>query len=278
MSAKVAALLVALVLPSGGCEGDGPAAPEPVAQSDFFESAGARLHFVLEFPSGAPPFPAVVIGHGSGRVTTSDGAAYVPFLRERGFAVLRYDKRGAGSSTGTYRGVSAANSATQISELGGDMAAALGYLATRPDIDAGRLGLMGTSQAGWVMLNAAERTPLARFTIAVTGSVMPIGANIAYEDARSLPIDEAYARLALFAGLPGYDPVPVLRSLDVPTLWLLGAEDRLVPTRVCVGVLDRLREAGARAEYVVYPGEDHGLLGADIWPAIDAFGRRHGLF
>jgi dienelactone hydrolase len=278
VSVRLATLLVALALPAGGCDGDGPSAPAPVPASDFFESAGARLHFVLELPSGAPPYPAVVISHGSGRATTSDGAHYVPFLRERGFAVLRYDKRGVGASTGTYRGVSAANSVAQIAELGGDLAAALGYLATRPDIDAARLGLMGTSQAGWVMVNAAERAPLARFTIAVTGSVMPIGANIAYEEARSLPIDDAYARLALFTGPPGYDPAPVLESLDVPTLWLLGAEDRLVPTRVCVGILDRLRDAGARAEYVVYPGEDHGLAGADYWPAIDAYGRRHGFF
>ena len=271
-------LALALISPSGGCGGDGPTGPDAPPQSDFFESSGARLHFVLEFPAGAPPFPAIVIGHGSGRVTTSDGAAYVPFLRERGFAVLRYDKRGAGASTGTYRGVSAANSQTQIPELGADMAAALGYLATRPDIDATRLGLMGTSQAGWVMVDAAQRTPLARLTIAVSGSVMPIGFNIAYENLRTLPIDDAYAQLTLFTGPPGYDPAPVLQTLRVPSLWLLGAEDRLVPTRECVRVLDGLRARGAESEYVVYPGEDHGLPGANYWPAIDAFGRVHGLF
>ncbi len=274
---RIVALCLALA--ATGCGDHGPAGPGAIAtQEDFFESSGARLRFVLEYPSGSPPFPAVVIGHGSGRVTTSDGAAYVPFLRERGFAVLRYDKRGAGASGGTYRGVSAANSATQIPELAGDMAAALGYLATRPEIDPTRLGLMGTSQAGWVMVEAARRTPLARFAIAVTGSVMTIGANIAYEDARSLPIDDAYARLARFSGTPGYDPEPVLQSLDVPTLWLLGAEDRLVPTRVCVGVLDRLHQQGARSAYVVYAGEGHGLPGADYWPDIDAFGRRNQLF
>lgn len=275
---RIALLLFALALPSGGCDGDRPAAPDPPPQSDAFESSGARLHFVLEFPSGAPPYPAVVIGHGAGRATTSDGARYVPFLRERGFAVLRYDKRGVGASTGIYRGVSTSNSGTQVPELGGDMVAALNYLASRPDIDASRLGLMGTSQAGWIMVDAASRTPLARFAIAVTGSVMPIGANIAYENLRSLPIEDAYAQLALFQGPTGYDPGPVLESLDTPTLWLLGAEDRLVPTRECVRVIERLRGAGARAEPVVYAGEDHGLPGADYWPAIDAFGRRHGLF
>ena len=271
------AISLAALLPAWGCGSATPAQPTPLSNAEFFESAGARLHFVLDLPSGTGPFPGIVIGAGSGRTTTSDGAAYVPFLLQRGFAVLRYDKRGVGQSTGTYRGVSAGNSESQIAELGGDMAAALGALAARPGVDAGRLGLMGTSQAGWVMVAAAERTPLARFTIAVTGSVVPIGVNIQYEDLGSLPIDDAYAELARYTGPHGYDPEPTLRSLSIPTLWLLGGQDRLVPTRVCVDVLDNLRSSGSGAELVVYPDEGHGLLGTDYWPAIDAFLRGHGL-
>ncbi len=274
---RAAPLVVALALAASGCSGVSPTQPAPTPSGDFFESNGARLHFVLESPPGAGPFPGVVIGQGSGRATTSDGAIYVPFLLERGFAVLRYDKRGVGQSTGIYRGVSAANSEAQIAELGGDMAAALSFLAARPGIDAGRLGLMGTSQAGWVMVAAAERSPLARFAIAVTGSVMPIGVNIAYEELRSLPIDDAYAQLARYSGPRGYDPEPALQRLDVPTLWLLGGQDRLVPTRECLSALDELRAEGARTESVVYSDEGHGLLGANYWPDIDAFLRRNGL-
>jgi hypothetical protein len=261
-----------------GCGGGGspsnPAAPGPT--SDFIEVAGARLHCVLELPAGSGPFPAVVIGHGAGRTTTSDGAAYVPFLRERGYAVLRYDKRGVGQSTGTYRGLSAVNSETQVAELAGDMAAAVAFLATRPGIDGHRLGLMGTSQAGWIMVAAAGRSPLVRFAIAVTGSVEPVGVNIRYEDLRDLMIDEAYSRLADSEGPSGYDPAPTLLALNVPTLWLLGGQDRLVPTRECVKILDRLRAGGARTESVVYPEEGHGLLGANYWPDIDAFLARTG--
>jgi len=268
-------VLFGLVLFASACGGGGspavPTAPLPEPTADFIESAGARLYSVLERPAGSGPFPAVVIGHGSGRATTADGAAYVPFLRARGFAVLRYDKRGVGQSTGTYRGVSAANSEAQIAELGGDMAAAVAFLATRPGIDAGRLGLMGTSQAGWVMVAAAERSPLVRFTIAVTGSVEPVGVNIGYEDLREVPIDEAYGQLANLTGRAGYDPAVALRSLATPSLWLLGGQDRLVPTRECVKILDRLRAGAAPASYVVYPEEGHGLPGANYWPDIDAF-------
>ena len=268
----VRSLVLGSALLTPGCGGGSPSrptAPEPT--SDFIEAAGARLRSVLELPAGSGPFPAVVIGHGSGRTTTSDGAGYVPFLRQRGFAVLRYDKRGVGQSTGTYRGLSAANSETQVAELAGDMAAAVAFLATRPRIDGRRLGLMGTSQAGWVMVAAAGRSPLVRFAIAVTGSVEPVGVNIRYEELRELPIDEAYAQLSAFTGPAGYDPAPTLLALGVPTLWLLGGQDRLVPTRECVKVLERLRAGGVPTEFVVYPEEGHGLLGANYWPDIDAF-------
>src|SRR4051812_2090660 len=123
------AALFALLLLSTACSST-PSSPGPAAglgDSGSFPADGVRLHYVLDTPSGSGPFPAVVIGQGSGRATTSDGAAYVPFLRARGFAVLRYDKRGVGQSTGTYRGVSAANSVAQVAQLGGDMAAAAAF-------------------------------------------------------------------------------------------------------------------------------------------------------
>jgi dienelactone hydrolase len=210
-------------------------------------------------------------------VTKSDGAAYVPPLRARGFAVLRYDKRGVGQSTGTYRGVSAENSRAQIAELGGDLAAGAAFLASRPEIDGQRIGLMGTSQAGWVMVSAAQQSDAIRFAIAVTGSVLPVGANIAYEQLRELPIDEAYARLAAFDGTPGFDPRPLLRELDAPTLGLLGGEDRLVPTRVCVTTLEPIQRAGRPVDWVVYPDAVHGLPGVAFWPSVDSFLRKHSL-
>ena len=265
---------LALALITAACGGGGttaPITPTPAAGGDFFESGDARLHFVIDMPAGAGPFPGVVIGHGSGPVGTEDGAFYVPSLVARGFAVLRYDKRGVGQSTGTYRGVSTANSVAQVDELANDMVAAATFLARRPNVEGHHVGLMGTSQAGWIMVAATAKTPVIRFAIAVTGSVEPVGANIAYENQQAAPIDEAYAQLARYAGPPGYDPAPALAHVSVPTLWLLGAEDRLVPTRDCVRVLQGLQTAGAPVAFTVFPGVGHGLFGASYWPAIDAF-------
>lgn len=269
--------LVVLTLMPAAC-GATPAGPTTVSGADsYFPSAGARLHYTLDLPPGRGPFPAVVIGHGSGRVTKEEGAAHVPFWRERGFAVLRYDKRGVGLSSGAYRGLSGANSFEVVPELAGDMLAGVVFLRSRPDIDASRIGLMGVSQAGWIMAAAAARSPDVRFFVAVVGSAMPVGVNVFYENLRDLPIDEAYMRLDAFDGPPGWDPVPALESGAAPGLWLLGDEDRLVPTRACVPRLRSLR-SGAGQAVRTYPGYGHELGGsASYWPQVWSWMAAEGL-
>ncbi|MFN8062997.1 MAG: prolyl oligopeptidase family serine peptidase [Vicinamibacterales bacterium] len=266
-------VLAALAIGGIGCGSTStPTRPTIEDASTFFPSGDVMLHYALDLPTGAGPFPAVVVGHGSGQTTKDEGAAHVPFLRDRGFAVLRYDKRGVGRSTGTYRGVSVANSETQVPELAGDMVAGVRFLQGRPEIDGRRVGLMGVSQAGWIMIEAASRAPDIRFFVAVVGSVMAIGQNVFYENLpKTIALDAAYDELRAFDGPRGWDPVPVLRAIRTPAIWLLGAEDRLVPTRECQRVLAELG-TGAPFRTIVYPSADHSLSGQGTryWP--DVFG------
>ncbi len=260
--------VLAAALVSGACGGaEAPSAvpPAPISPDPFFPAEGAQLHYALDLPAGAGPFPAVVVGHGSGPATKDEGAFVVGFWRSIGYAVLRYDKRGAGRSTGTYRGLSAANSPAQVEELADDMIAGITFLKTRPDILAGRIGLMGVSQAGWIMAAAAERSSDVRFFVAPVGSVVPVGVNIFYEELRGGPLEDAYAQLALFSGPEGWDPVPALRATSASGLWLLAAEDRLVPTRRCVPIIEGLRAEGARFSVRTYPGVGHELGGSSLY-------------
>src|SRR4030095_8394292 len=75
-------------------------APTPLPA--FFENGDVRLAFSLDLPSGAGPLPAVVLGHGSGRVTRDQLTWASRHFTDLGFAVLRFDKRGVGASTGTF--------------------------------------------------------------------------------------------------------------------------------------------------------------------------------
>ena len=279
-----ATLLAGLVGCGGGgvASGLGPleesTAVAPPGLTGFFSSTDAQLHYQLDLPSGPGPFPAVVFGHGSGQVTKADGAIHVPFWLGQGFAVLRFDKRGSGQSSGSYRGVSAANSAQQIPELAADMVAGMAFLKVRPDIDAARIGLTGVSQAGWVMLAATSLSPDVRFVVALVGSAVPVGVNIAWEELRHEPIEQAYAALGQYAGPTGWDPLPALQASRAPVLYLLGADDRLVPTRVCTPLLERLREQGLRVTARVYPGLGHALGSSSVaWPDIAGWLQAQGL-
>src|SRR6202008_673112 len=65
----------------------------------------------------------------------------------------------------------------------------------------------------------------------------------------------------------GFDPVPTLRSLNVRGLWLLGLDDRSIPIRDTIRILDGLIKDGKPYRHVDFPGADHSLRGADIWKA-----------
>ena len=54
------------------------------------------------------------------------------------------------------------------------------------------------------------------------------------------------------SGPSGFDPVPALRSLTIPVLWMYGSDDRNVPTELCVDRLRTLR-TGHDFQWIVLP-------------------------
>jgi pimeloyl-ACP methyl ester carboxylesterase len=64
----------------------------------------------------------------------------------------------------------------------------------------------------------------------------------------------------LFAGVPlHYDPMPVLRNLTVPQLWLLGEDDVDAPSAETARRLRSLSAAGHPISVAVFPHAEHGL-------------------
>lgn len=122
---------------------------EPVA-FDNPAAPGVRLAGTLTLPQGAGPFPVAVLITGSGPQDRDETildhkpfAVWADALTKRGVAVLRYDDRGVGASTGEFQSATTADFAT-------DARAAVAYLASRPDIDPARIGLIGHSEGGTV--------------------------------------------------------------------------------------------------------------------------------
>ena len=253
------------------------AAPVPAEVSTgVFENGDVRLSYRLDTPAGVPPFPAVVVGHGSGRTLKDDCRWLADPMLRRGYATLCYDKRGVGESTGTYVNVGTSTSEAHFPRLASDMAAGVAFLRARRRIDHRQVGLIGISQAGWIIPIAAAQSSPA-FMILLVGPTVSVGEEMYYSrfaEGTDMPVGEAASRLATYSGPRGFDPRPVLESLDVPGLWLLGAEDRSIPTADTVRILDELIARGRPFARVVYPGAGHNLRGADFWTDIDEWRKK----
>jgi pimeloyl-ACP methyl ester carboxylesterase len=132
-----------------------------------FQSGDIRLSGTLYRPRTPGPHPAVAIVPGSGDVPHVAHPFMADFFARSGCVCLLYSKRGVGESGGSWRDVG-------FWELADDANAAARILATLEDVDAKRVGLVGFSQAGWVMPMAASRNPQLAFLVVVSGGPISV--------------------------------------------------------------------------------------------------------
>lgn len=137
---------------------------------------GVTLAGTLTLPAGPGPFPAAILITGSGgqdRDETLFGhkpfAVLADHLTRRGIAVLRYDDRGIGGSTGSFAGATSADFAS-------DANAAFSFLAGRPGIDGRAIGFIGHSEGGMVGPIATMDNPAVAYLVLLAGPGVPIPA------------------------------------------------------------------------------------------------------
>ena len=142
-----------------------------------FANGDVQLAGRLISPTSQGPHPAVILVHASGAEDREYLLPFARFLIRHGMAVLGYDKRGVGGSTGDWNKAS-------FDDLAGDVLAAFEYLKTRSDIQRGQIGMLGWSQAGWVMPLAATRAKDLAFLISISGAGVS-GAETTIDQARN---------------------------------------------------------------------------------------------
>ena len=141
-----------------------------------FASGDVTIAGTLIKPSDTGPFPAVIILHGSGP-ESMEGPGYrlaANMFARSGFAVLLYDKRGVGESSGDFE-------SAQFSDFIADAVAAVEYLAGREDIDAGNIGVQGNSEGGWFTPEVAHTTGKVAFIFNRVGPPLPWMENVIWE-------------------------------------------------------------------------------------------------
>ena len=142
-----------------------------------FSNGDVQLAGTLISPTTQGPHPAVILVHASGAEDREYLLPFARFLIRHGMAVLGYDKRGVGASTGDWNKAS-------FDDLAGDVVAAFEYLKSRNDIRRAEIGMLGWSQAGWVMPLAATRAKDFAFLISISGAGVS-GAESTIDQARN---------------------------------------------------------------------------------------------
>jgi pimeloyl-ACP methyl ester carboxylesterase len=137
------------------------------------KAAGVKLAGTLTVPRGAGPFPALALVTGSGPQDRDESLLnHKPFLvladhlTRAGIAVLRYDDRGFGKSTGNFA------AATTV-DFASDAEAAFDFLSKQPGIDPKRVGLGGHSEGGVVTPIVAARRPEVAFLVLIAPTAVP---------------------------------------------------------------------------------------------------------
>jgi dienelactone hydrolase len=230
-----------------------------------FPSGDTTLAGTLSIPATPGKHPAVALVHGSGPALRDEDQFYTGLMLEHGIAVLSADKRGIGESGGTYPGERATSEA--VDAYAHDAQALVRFLSHQPEVDRARLGLLGGSQAGWIIPLAAARSPLVRFAIIQSGPTVAVGESDEFEGLTGegasplgQPLRKIEAEVAR-DGPSGFDPKPWIAKLRIPVLWLYGGLDRNQPTALDVKVLEQLDATGHHDfSWHVYPHGNHGIF------------------
>jgi pimeloyl-ACP methyl ester carboxylesterase len=153
-----------------------PKPPYPYNEEEVvFEnkSAGVKLAGTLTLPRAGGPFAAVLLITGSGPQDRNEMVfGHKPFmvladhLTRSGLAVLRYDDRGIGKSTGEF-------GKANTEDFAGDAVAGVEYLKTRKEINPKQIGLIGHSEGGIIAPIVAVRSPDVAFVVLLAGTAMP---------------------------------------------------------------------------------------------------------
>jgi len=157
--------------------------PTVISQEVQFRNAGANLVGTVYLPDTGNHLPAVVVLHSAGAATRE--SALYRHLREGlpalGFAVLIYDRRGSGQSSGSLQSV-------DYETLADDAVAGQRALAKLSRIDPAKIGFWGLSQGGWLAVLAAGRSRDAAFAISVSAPLVTADEQMQFATSNSLTV------------------------------------------------------------------------------------------
>ncbi|MDQ1149812.1 alpha/beta hydrolase family protein [Sphingobacterium zeae] len=233
----------------------------------IFGSEGIQLAGSILQPKHARA--AIVLVHGSGQEKRM--TEFASFLARNGIAVFTYDKRGVGKSEGIYAGPEVGTNnidSANLNLLAKDAQEAVTTFRQQLDNPNIPIGLLGFSQAGWIIPLAANKNPLIDFFVLYSGAVIPAREQLRFQFFTNGRKDfwdkhtETEARQHVMNDPDRYqfintDPVASLKTTAAPGLWLFGSQDIQIPVGLSIERLNALKAQGKPFEYCLFPALDH---------------------
>ncbi|MFA9188268.1 alpha/beta hydrolase [Flavobacterium sp. FBOR7N2.3] len=244
-----------------------------------FESQGVTLAGSILRPKN--PFTAVVIVHGSDPVKRE--MDFAKRLAKEGIAVLTYDKRGVGESGGVYVGPSVGTNnidTTNLNLLSNDANEAVKTFQTYLKDKKTPIGLVGFSQAGWIIPITASKNPQIEFMVLFSCPTITTleqlrfqfytnGNNNFWENHTDADAREHTKNDPDKYQFVATDPKTSLNALSIPGLWLFGEKDIQIPVKLCIEQLNTFKVQGKPFEYTLFPTLGHNTSSIDITTPFD---------
>jgi len=241
--------------------------PLPAQQPVTFKSRdGLDLHGYLSFPPGvAKPYPAVVYVHGGpwARDLHLNGDPMLPFLTNRGYAMLQVNYRG---SSGYGKAFAEAAQGEFAGKMHSDLTDAVDALVAQGVVDPKRVAISGASYGGYASLVGMTHTP-GKFKCAISTVGMSDLAALLNDAPPYWELSKPHwmryvgdpADPAQRSAMQDRSPLYKADRVPGPILLMHGVHDPRVKVSQSVQMAEALRANGKEVELVLFNKAGHGF-------------------
>lgn len=248
----------------GGLNRDSFVSPQLIRFPTFDTVDGERRTIPSFYyrPAGEGPFPVLIDIHGGpeGQERPAFSPSTQFWVKELGLAVLAPNVRGSDGYGKSYlkldNGRRRENSVKDIGAL-------LDWVATRPELDASRVGVYGGSYGGYMSLASLvhydDRLAAGVDIVGISSFVTFLTNTEDYRrDLRRAEYgDESDPEMRVF--LQKISPLTRIDEVTTPLLVIQGANDPRVPASESEQVVAAVRENGGEVWYLLAKDEGHGF-------------------
>jgi dipeptidyl aminopeptidase/acylaminoacyl peptidase len=220
---------------------------------------GLELSGWLYRPAGAPPYPMVLSFHGGpeGQERPGFNSTYQALLAN-GIAVFAPNVRGSSGFGKTF--VNLDNGALRKNGVK-DIESCVEAVVKAGAADPGRLGIMGGSYGGYMVMAGLTEYPKTFAAGADLFGVVNFETFFKHTEPWMAAISKIeYGDPEKEAGmLRDLSPIHKVDRVTAPTIVLHGANDTNVPVIEAEQVVESLKKRGVPVQYVLFPDEGHGF-------------------